>query len=263
MLPQKTKFMLLSICLSLTGAAIFYGKPSDGLADQKTLNSPLVSNHSERGRIARGGRLYDNWAVTLKKIPPNRPHPSYPETGKAEGDETWRCSTCHGWDYKGAAGKNAKGSEDYTGIVGLEGMRGAETEVITEHIRKKHHDFTRSLLPDDAVADLALFVSKGQPDLDALIDAKTLKARGRPHEGSLFFHSICVRCHGVDGRHINFSKDEAHPEYLGTIANDDPWKAMHKIRNGQPGTIMISFLTLLNVQDQINILSYVQTLPKK
>ena len=50
--------------------------------------------------------------------------------------------------------------------------------------------------------------------------------------------------------------------YVGTVAQEDPWRTLHKIRNGQPGTPMISLMAL-SVQDQANILAYLQTLPAK
>jgi cytochrome c553 len=254
---------LFWFCLALIGTTLCSIGITPTFARPGSTPAQLTSSPSERGRIARGGRLYDNWAVTLKKAQPTTIHPSYPKIGKAKAGFSWRCSTCHGWDYKGAAGINKKGSKEYTGIIGLTNMIGVEQKTIRQHIRNKHHHFSQSLLPDDAVADLALFISKGQLNTESLIKQSNMKVKGRPQEGSLFFHTICVRCHGVDGRHINFNKKGSKPIFLGTIAKYNPWKALHKIRNGQPGTIMISFITLLNEQDLMNILSYVQTLPEK
>ena len=42
----------------------------------------------------------------------------------------------------------------------------------------------------------------------------------------------------------------------------NPWEALHKIRNGQPGQPM-PVLRVLPLQDMVDILAYVQTLPAK
>ena len=56
-------------------------------------------------------------------------------------------------------------------------------------------------------------------------------------------------------------KDVA-PEFIGTVASDNPWETLHKIRNGQPGIPMPS-LGVLDLKDQLDILAYTQTLPQK
>lgn len=69
----------------------------------------------------------------------------------------------------------------------------------------------------------------------------------------------CIMCHGADGLAIEFEPGE----FLGTVASDNPWETLHKIRNGQPGTGMPSAVKNgLSIDDQINILAYEQTLPK-
>ena len=60
---------------------------------------------------------------------------------------------------------------------------------------------------------------------------------------------------------LNFKTAEK-PEYIGTIANDNPWEFLHKARFGQPGIPMISLITL-PMQDVADILAYAQTLPQK
>jgi len=86
-------------------------------------------------------------------------------------------------------------------------------------------------------------------------------APGNPRRGAQFFQTICAVCHGFDGKAINFhSADD--PEYVGTVAADNPWEALHKIRFGQPGVGMIA-LTALSMGTLVDILSYAQTLPTK
>ena len=99
------------------------------------------------------------------------------------------------------------------------------------------------MLPRFAVDKLALFLSQGQVDRDVYIDRATKKARGKTRRGAAFFQTICAVCHGFDGRDLNF-----------------PWEALHEIRFGQPGVGMVS-LGALDIQDQVDILAYIQTLP--
>jgi thiosulfate dehydrogenase len=209
--------------------------------------------------IDRGGVLYDNWYGVLGKEPPKGTHPAYPKTGKQKGASTWRCKECHGWDYKGASGAYAKGGH-YTGIAGIRNMTHAPIEATVAILKDSNHGFGK-LMPDEELAALGHFVSHGQIDADNYIDRATKKARGDPARGERIFQTTCARCHGSDGRLLNF-KTAADPEYIGTVANENPWETLHKIRMGQPGVPMISMLAF-DVRDHVDILAYAQTLPRK
>ena len=211
--------------------------------------------------ISEGGKLYDACYKALYFDTKNLPtHPSYPTAGKQKGEATWRCKECHGWDYKGKDGAYSKGSH-FTGIKGIRDFAGVSPERIAGILRDKTHAYTEAMIPNRAVTPLALFVSRGQTDVDKAIDRATKKAAGDPKRGARFFQTICAICHGSDGKQINFDKPES-PEFIGTVANENPWETLHKIRNGQPGIPMPS-LGVLDLKDQVDILSYAQTLPKK
>lgn len=210
--------------------------------------------------IGQGGLLYDKWWAVTAGDAPKETHPAYPAAGKQEGSGTWRCKECHGWDYKGADGAYGKGSH-FTGIKGVTGVAGMEPEKIHKIIMDKTHGFTEQTMPHSAMEKLALFLSKGQIDMDRYIDRETKKARGNPLRGAAFFQTICAVCHGADGKAMNFGTEQK-PEYVGTIGVDNPWEALHKIRFGQPGVGMVSMM-VLDVDDQVDILAYIQTLPTK
>ena len=228
--------------------------------------SPSVAlaqgERSEAWTIAYGGRLYDDWTKVLYRnyMKDAASHPAYPKEGQQKGVNTWRCKECHGWDYKGKDGSYSKGSH-FTGIKGLRASAGIPVEQIAKIIRDKNHGYDELMLPNDAVAALALFVSKGQVDVEPVIDRATKSAKGDPKRGARFFETICATCHGFDGRQINF-QTRTEPEFVGTVAGDNPWETLHKIRSGQPGAPMPS-LGALDIQDMLDVLSYAQTLPKK
>lgn len=221
---------------------------------------PANSAESESA-IARGGRLYDKWFAENKAAKPGDDHPAYPHKGGRYGKDTsWRCKECHGWDYKGADGAYGKGSHA-TGIKGVTAMAGAEPAKIAELLRAEPHGFTAAMIPDEALARLALFISKGQHDTDAHIDRASKKAKGDADRGRMLFQGICAACHGFDGKSLNFG-DDKEPEFLGTVAADNPWEALHKIRNGQPAVPM-PLMRVLDMQTALDILAYSQTLPVK
>lgn len=209
--------------------------------------------------IDRGGVLYDSWYEALGKEAPKTTHPAYPKAGKQKGATTWRCKECHGWDYKGVRGAYGKGSH-YTGITGIRNMTYAPTDAIVVILKDKTHGYGK-LIPEQDLKALAYFVSHGQIDTDEYVDRATKEVKGDPTHGERIFQTVCARCHGSDGKRMNFG-DAKSPEYIGTVANENPWEALHKIRMGQPGVQMVSMLAF-DVQDHVDILSYEQTLPEK
>ncbi|MFQ5755299.1 MAG: cytochrome c [Acidiferrobacterales bacterium] len=247
--------------LVLLGGAFWLG--SSALAHEAEHEAPGVMHAHDMSNvwtIDRGGQLYDNWAKVLFVSLPKTTHPSYPKTGKKKGGATWRCKECHGWDYKGNKGAYGKGSH-YTGIKGIRDMVGADPERIHEIIMDDTHRYTERQMPHQAMEMLAMFVSRGQMDMDLYIDRATKKSRGDADRGAAMFQTICAVCHGFNGKKMNF-KTPKNPEYIGTVANQNPWEFMHKARMGQPGVGMISLITQ-SPEAIADILAYAQSLPQK
>jgi thiosulfate dehydrogenase len=213
-------------------------------------------NTNEYEQIMRGGQLYDKWYAE-RGLDLRDTHPSYPAEGRKKGASTWRCKECHGWDYRGKSGAYAKGSH-FSGIKGISEYSGKDPGVIETILRNNTHAYG-NILPDEDYQALSFFVAYGQINMYAHIDPFTKKAAGDINNGARIYASTCVKCHGADGRNINFKTLE-HPEYIGTVANRNPWEALHKIRFGQPASEMIN-LFFLDITDQIDVLSYSQTLP--
>jgi len=230
-----------------------------------TLQADEIGAHDELSAaqhmvaITHGGVLYDNWYAALGKEAPKETHPAYPKAGKQKGATTWRCKECHGWDYKGASGVYGKGGR-YTGITGIRNMTYASEQAIVATLTDKTHRLGK-LIPEKDLQALAHFVAHGQIDVDIYIDRATKKVKGDPARGERIYQTTCSRCHGSDGKQINFRTPE-NPEYIGTVASENPWETLHKIRMGQPGVPMISMLAF-DAQDHVSILAYAQTLPQK
>lgn len=252
-----TAYVAIAAVLVSTGVALL---SSPRVAAQDARPTEPISTPTNIWAISRGGQLYDKWWYVIEADEPEDTHPSYPADGKQSGATTWRCKECHGWDYKGVDGAYGKGSH-YTGITGVRGVEGVDPASIIEIIKDDTHRYTEEMMPAGAMEKLALFLSFGQIDMDQYIDRATKKARGNELRGAQYYQTICANCHGFDGKDMNFA-DEDEPEYVGTIGVDNPWEALHKIRFGQPGVGMVS-LSVLAVQDQVDILAYTQTLPTK
>ena len=229
--------------------------PSAVSAD--TLDS---ASGDQLAQIARGGLLYDKWYGEIKMDPPSETHPSYASSqGKRKGKGTWRCKECHGWDYMGKDGAYAKGSH-FSGIPGIRGSAGGSTGSVISSLKGKDHMLGDYLSGAD-MEDIAVFVTKGQLNMDRYIDRSSKKAKGNKRKGERIYKTVCSKCHGMDGKEINF-KDEKKPEYLGTVAQKNPWETLHKIRVGQPDEEMPAMIAF-PVQTQVDVLAYSQTLPAK
>ena len=218
--------------------------------------------------IARGGRLYDNWVKETKATAPsgNQPLWASQTTNTRAGIVTWRCKECHGWDYKGVGGAYGSGSHK-TGFVGVydAGTTKSQEQIlgILKGSTNVRHDFTK-VLDAQSLNELSAFLSQSLINETPYIDYATKKPIGGDvTRGKTRFDGSCAACHGADGKQLNFG-DAAAPEYVGTLAADNPWEFMHKVRYGQPSTTMPSGLvTAWSIQDVVDTLAYAQTLPTK
>ena len=140
-------------------------------------------------------------------------------------------------------------------------MDGKDPREVIAILRDQRHQYTERMIDDPTAQALAIFVTRGQVDMDRYIDRQSGTFRGEPRHGVAFFQTICAMCHGLDGMKINFGTVDA-PEYLGAVAKTNPWEALHEIRNGHPGKDMVS-MRAVDIQTQVDILSYVQTLPTR
>ncbi len=220
----------------------------------------VPENPTEAWVITSGGRLYDNWINALDADKPEATHSAWPASNtKKKGAVTWRCKSCHGWDYRGKDGAYSQGSYK-TGIKGIREWVGKHPNEIHTVLMNETHGFTHEMIPLDAMKRIAVFVSKGQVDMPAYIGMDK-SVKGNVERGAAKFQTVCASCHGFDGTALNWGDDD-DPGFVGTEANANPWEVMHKIRFGHPGVEMVA-LAAFPLEDVLDILAYTRTLPVK
>lgn len=265
---KNTVFWLITGLL-LTMALLFVSCAPTAAPAPKPAAPPAAPAQPAPATVALGGKLYDNWMKTAQVATPAGDAPLWASqtTNKRTGADTWRCKECHGWDYKGKDGAYGKGSH-LTGFTGVNGAATAKslvelTAIIKGSANPKHNFST--YLKDEQISALASFLKTGANlDEAEYIDYATKKPKSADAaKGKLTYDSGCAACHGADGKTLNFGTAEK-PEYVGTLALDNPWEVIHKIRFGQPGAVMPSGVEQQrSIQDAVNILAHAQTLPVK
>lgn len=246
--PHRSTASSLLACLVslnlLAGAAV---TPAHG--------GDLSAPPGDAAEISRGGQLYDNhWLVTGTQ-PPETPNPRFPVDVKTTPANTWRCVSCHGWDYSGRQGALGEVSqaEAFHSLRASQGR--PPKELIARMMASGHKDHLRGLT-DGQVDTLARFVSVGQINMTALVvDGKPT---GDPLLGKDIFEGACVSCHQADGK-AYFQGEDGDRSSLGWVAHNRPAQALHKIMNGVPSADMLS-LRFLPQNRLADLLAYLQTL---
>ena len=218
--------------------------------------------------IIIGARLYDKWFAQLGVPAPEGDMPIWSRQGTntRSGADTWRCSECHGWDYMGVQGAYATGSH-MTGFPNVMALASSmSVDEIVSHLmgsKDPAHDFSTYIDKQNLIA-VADFLKFGVIDDRDYIDPVSLRViNGDIDHGKILFEKNCVACHGTDGETIVFHT-EGYTEYLGSVANRDPWRFLHRTRFGVAGTDMpVGFSMGWTPEDGRDILAYAQILPSQ
>jgi mono/diheme cytochrome c family protein len=262
---MKRYFVILLIALFAT-ITVFIGSvqassyqpQSSGQTETPPAPSPEV--------LIPGAILYDRWYAAVGKEAPagNMPIWSRQTTNSRSGPDTWRCVECHGWDYKGVEGAYASGSHE-TGFPNVRKLvADLSVDEIVAHLhgsKDPSHDFSKYM--DDATLNkVAQFLKYGLIDDDQYIDDISLKVKNANIDhGRQLYNQTCAACHGADGMQIVFHTEGVN-EYLGSVANRDPWRFLHRTRFGVAGADMPVGAKLgWTAEDGRDVLAYVQTLP--
>lgn len=241
----------------------------------------------------RGGQLYDRW-WTVSRVPaPTGKHPLYPPGGVQSGSTTFRCKECHGWDYKGGDGQYGTGSH-FTGIVGVQHTTRSPQQLFDflranpdRQTGRPGHNMDAYGMTDADVWDVVRMVLDGVVETDEVIprvcaggandgtvchfdadcpggtcDPNPVFAGDADFLGPIWYDNVCAACHGPDGTALNFGS-AASPEYVGTLAYENPWEFIHKVRFGHPAAAMPSSdLLRWPLQRVADVGAYCATLPR-
>jgi len=234
--------------------------------------------------LIQGGLLYDEWwlATNPPSTPPTSTHPSWPVNAGAQVTlaKTWRCSQCHGWDYRGVDGAYNSG-ENYTGIRGIiqteqTAPKRTTAADVFDYIKSgTNHEFSAKLQDAD-IYSLTRFVMS-QRALHAankatyhFVDDATLATIGTSTtNGETLYGKTCAAasCHGPNGKALDFADDAPNvgeDEFVDTVAKGNPWEMIHKVLYGMPGTAMPALTVAASdlagaVAKAADIVAYAQT----
>jgi thiosulfate dehydrogenase len=238
-----------------------------GLTDQDFADMlAYLKTLPQSSPVTEGGRIYDEWFAAFGVDAPEGDQPLWKTqtTNTRTGGDTWRCKECHGWDYKGVDGVYGSGSHQtgFPGILNAATMSPEDLTAWLDGTKNADHNFSSYMTADD-FARLIAFIQKDVVDKSAFINADKTIVGGDAAHGKQLFDSVCKVCHGDDGKTLNFG-DDAAPEYVGTVAADNPWEFFNKATVGVPGEAMPAGWNLgWTLQDIIDLMTYAQTLPTK
>ncbi len=91
----------------------------------------------------------------------------------------------------------------------------------------EHNFVGEGMMGEAQVQMMIAFLQREKIDTSAFINEDGTVVGGDLEQGSDFFGLNCADCHGEDGTVLSFG-DATEPEYLGTVAADNPWEFVHK-----------------------------------
>lgn len=214
--------------------------------------------------IARGAQLYDDWTKIVSN--PTLPVGDNPiwtrqSSDSRSGIDTWRCVSCHGWDYQGEDGANRSGANltGFPGILTASTMTAEQISAILHGGNDPQHNYS-SLINQEDIDDLASFIQAGLIDDNEFIDLVSRKVlSGDSQNGKQKYEAVCATCHGSDGTLLTF-RYEGIDTALGTLAVQDPWRFLHRTRFGTARAPEMPIGINLNwtAQDGRDVAFYVQ-----
>jgi thiosulfate dehydrogenase len=186
-------------------------------------------------------------------------------SNRSAGANTWRCTECHGWDYRGVAGAYGTGSKR-TGVAGI--MGSTKTDAQLTELIKNNHGYGAAVSDED-IGNLVKFVRNGLIDTTLIISNGFYKpdvVRGSElYQMGIGANYGCSICHGPDGlaKPVGFL---TFKDYVGLKTTTNPWEFQHKVRfgaRGNPGTHMPATMEGgESLRDLADLMAYTRTLPK-
>lgn len=233
-----------------------------------SFNLPTAHGQEEfTGDPERGGKLYANWDLLIGFSDFESQHPIWVGVGSSQVSEriTYRCVSCHGWDYRGSEGRltypGLQQGMDSPSLLTLMGNPPEEILPWLDGTNNPEHDFSAYLTQQD-LHDLSLFISRALVAPNLIASREDNSVQGTVTVGKNIYHDFCQSCHGTEGEKINFGST-ATPTFLGDMAWSNPWRVAHVVRFGHIIGNMPPASTLeISFSRQIDLLTYLQTLPR-
>lgn len=182
-----------------------------------------------------------------------------------KGMQTWRCKSCHGWDYIGNEGQYVDPKHKYyTNIPGIlstakytpktKGNAAAvfavlDTGLMPDGTVIPDHNFGAHLTKIDPLYALTKFVEQVRTEADNPLPGSNINGSpttivanihtvANQAEGYRFYNlPTCVTCHGTDGKQVIINPDKPkEPHTITGALRSVGVEEFHKLRFGQPGT---------------------------
>lgn len=260
---NQSGLQMLKNCVAATLAAALYmlslpqtPASAELIPQEKEVLEGTEHEFGDAFIVSLGGKLYDDFWQGSGASPPTRRNPAFPSDITANDTDSWRCVSCHGWDYDGAD-KTTGSEQQHRQFVSLRHLQGVDPFKVTELFARSHADHPVQRTGGLPLDLIVLFVSVGQYQTRNLQSYKP-PTPAHVNRGRDIFEGVCMSCHDPDGK----SGFEMHPgirRSLGWLARNKPKRSMHKIVNGVPGQSMLA-LRFLEEAVISDLLAYLKTL---
>ncbi|BCR05831.1 c-type cytochrome [Desulfuromonas versatilis] len=218
-----------------------------------------------------GGQLYDDWPrVVHTRL--SEQNPLYPRRGEFHVTNTYRCKSCHGWDFSGNQWSAGDGGEAHR-VRGRSQVRELPPGQLYQTIARgpAGHAFGDYLTRQEVWA-LVRFIREELIDPSKVIAADG-RVAGDAAKGRALYEQRCADCHGSDGRGIDLRRKDG-VQGVGWRVAGNPVVALHRVRWGRSSKMHYtgrmrggkpSGRADLQLSDQqiLDILAYCSELPKR
>lgn len=268
---------VLTACGGGTSRKKTAGGDAPAFSDCVTTAKTTAATEIQNGDVVDGAQLYDRWYAVVGAPAPTADQALWATRADTSvtksAEDTWRCKTCHGWDYAGKDGAYKVGSSSYTGFPGVlnaKALNATTPENIFCAIKVgtttsgAAHAFGEQLGDDAHAWNLTKFIvdANGAINTSQYIAANKGIFNANLTSGSdAYKGSGCGTpgaCHGADG---SLNADDG----MGALALDNPWEVLHKVRFGDADSngVMQAYEspTLLTIAQIADIIAWAQGVP--
>jgi len=173
--------------------------------------------------------------------------------------ESWRCSTCHGWNYQGMVTFSGV-LVDYPGLQDVSEMTDDEISSWLNGEENRDHDFSKYLTIESG-EELLSFFRNDRFEKWVNVDEVEIIKSGNSSLGEEIYKDICIECHGSLGAKINLGS-LSQPLFIGDLVAAEQSRIVHHLEFGFLSHKKIFELDPnVNDTDLINITKYLTAMP--